>query len=327
MSKEVIISVDGGGTHTKAVAVTKKGEIVGIGNSGPANHVLSPIEIVRESLKKAIGNAIESAGASLSDVLIISGDTAGIGYLREGAEYVEGIIGEFFPGVDIYLVGDMVAGFFGAIAKNWGVVATAGTGSAIYGRNREGEGLQAGGWGHIMGDEGSAYDIAVKGLRRAAMAFDGRGGPTSLTSEFPKHFGVGDMIQVALTIYLGEGMTRDRIAEAARVVVGEAKVGDEMSLEVIGEAAEGLSLGVVTVARNLNIPADDMIVSYTGSVFLAKEVILDPFVKYIKREFPNAEVLPPVLPTVGGGVRIAFDRLGLNFDDTVDNLTTGLGPQ
>ena len=211
MSKEIIISVDGGGTHTKAVAVTKKGEVVGVGNSGPANHILSPIDVVKASLKEAIGGAIEDAGAKLSDILIISGDTAGIGYLREGAEYVEGMIGEFFPGVDIYLVGDMVAGFFGAIAKDWGVVVTAGTGSAIYGRNKNGEGLQAGGWGHIMGDEGSAYDIAVRGLKRAAMAFDGRGVPTSLTSEFPKHFGVGDMIQVAYTIYLGEGMTRDRI--------------------------------------------------------------------------------------------------------------------
>ena len=198
--------------------------------------MLAPIEVVKASLRDAIGGAIKAAGISPSDVTLIAGDTAGIGYLREGAEYVEGIISESFPGVPVYLVGDMVAGFFGALYHEWGVVATAGTGSSIYGRTEKGQGLQAGGWGHILGDEGSAYDIAVGGLRAAARAYDGRAAPTTLTGAFPKHFGLTDMIGVAITIYVDKTMTRDRIAEAARVVADQADRGDAVARSVMESA-------------------------------------------------------------------------------------------
>jgi N-acetylglucosamine kinase-like BadF-type ATPase len=320
----IIISVDGGGTHTTAVAVTTAGEIVGKGTGGPANHVLAPIEVVRASLREAIGGAIGSAGASERDVLIIAGDTAGIGYLREGAEYVEGIIGEFFPKVPVYLVGDMVAGFYGALTSECGVVATAGTGSSIYGKNGKGEALQAGGWGHILGDEGSAYDIAVRGLRAAARAYDGREGATRLTEAFPQHFSLPDMISVAVTIYVDKSMTRDRIAEAAVVVAEEAEKGDRTAVRVMEEAGDELALAVVTVGKNLNIGKGEMKVSWSGSVFLAGELVIAPFSDAVRNAYPDAEIGPPDLPAVGGGIKVAFDRLGLDFSKVRDTVRKGL---
>ncbi len=345
---EVIISVDGGGTKTTAIAVTKKGEVIGSGSSGPGNHVLSPIEVVKNSLKEAISQAMKSAAIDESDLLIISGDTAGIGHQREGAQYVEAIIAENFTEVKIYLVGDMVAGFYGAMPNDckYGVVVTAGTGSTIFGINKDGKGLQVGGWGHIIGDEGSAYDIAVMGMKAAAKAFDGRGAPTSLATALPKHFGVDDMFLVQIPIYLGEiltreeiddgtasgdytsgGLSREKIAKTAVVVTKEAEAGDDVALNVIKVAAEELALGVVTVAQKLSIQDNDLTVSYTGSVFNAGDVILEPFSQYIKNQCPKAEIIKPALPTVGGGVRVAFEKLGIDFGPATDNLKKGLKTQ
>jgi N-acetylglucosamine kinase-like BadF-type ATPase len=324
MGRDIIISVDGGGTHTTAITVDPKGNVIGKGTGGPANHVLAPIEVVKASLADAIGGAVKSAGAGPSDVTLIAGDTAGIGYLREGAEYVEGLIAEYFPDIPVYLVGDMVAGFFGALAHGWGVVATAGTGSSIYGRTPEGQGLQAGGWGHILGDEGSAYDIALGGLRAAARAYDGRGEPTSLTEVFPKHFGVPDMIGVAITIYVDKTMTRDRIAEAARVVAEEANQGDAVARSVMEGAGRELALGVVTVAKNLALAPDRMEVSWSGSVFLAGDVIVGPFSAAVLKQYPTAAISPPLMPAVGGGVRIACERLGWDFESMREALMRGL---
>jgi N-acetylglucosamine kinase len=343
----VIISIDGGGTKTTAVAVTREGKVVGSGVSGPGNHVLSPIEVVRKSLREAVSLAMKSAGAEESDLLIISGDTAGIGHQREGAQYVEAILTEVFEKTPVYLVGDMVAGFYGAMPKDRksGVVATAGTGSSIYGLNEDGEGLQVGGWGHIIGDEGSAYYIAVSGMRAASKAFDGRGAPTSLTTAFPKHFGVDDMFLVQIPIYLGEimtreeieggdadveysavgsGLSREKIAASALVVATEAEKGDDVAVSVMKDAAEELGLAVVTVAEKLAIPKDDLAVSYTGSVFKAGVTILGPFSQYILKQYPKAQIMEPALPTVGGGVRIAFTRLGFDFGPAAENLTKGL---
>ncbi|MBN1574615.1 MAG: hypothetical protein JW984_15565 [Deltaproteobacteria bacterium] len=339
----VIISIDGGGTKTTAVAVTGEGKVVGVGMSGPGNHVLSPIEVVRESLREAVTLAVKSAGLVESDLLIICGDTAGIGHQREGAQYVEAILSEVFTDTEVYLVGDMVAGFYGAVPKDRrsGVVATAGTGSSIYGLNEGGEGFQVGGWGHIIGDEGSAYDIAVSGMRAASKAFDGRGRPTSLTSAFPKYFGVDDMFLVQIPIYLGEimtreeidkgdtdveyssvssGLSREKIAGAAVAVAEEAKKGDKVAIEVMKGAAEELALGVVTVAKKLSISKDDLVVSYAGSVFNAGKIILEPFSNYILKDYPEAKVIEPFLPTVGGGIRVAFTRLGIDFASAADRI-------
>ncbi len=324
MGRDLVIALDGGGTHTTAIAVDRNGKIVGRAAGGPANHVLVPIDVVRTSLREAVGGAIEAAGVGPADVALIAGDTAGIGYLREGADYVQGIITEFFPDAPVYLVGDMVAGLFGALPNEWGVVATAGTGSSIYGRTRQGESLQAGGWGHILGDEGSAYDIAVGGLRAAARAYDGRAKQTSLVDLFPKHFGAQDMIGVAITIYLDKAMTRERIAEAARLVAEEAGRGDETARSVMESAGRELALAVTTVARNLSLAPEDMQVSWSGSVFLAGDVIIGPFSAAVREIYPAADIRPPLMPAVGGAVRIACQRLGWDFESMRETLTRGL---
>jgi len=347
MAEKLIVSIDGGGTKTVAVAVTTDGRVAGRGEGGPGNHVLAPIEVVKESLKNAVARAVSDAKAQIDDVLIIAGDTAGIGHNREGAQYVESLISEYYPDTPIHITGDMVAGFLGALPdaeETGGVVVTAGTGSSIYGRNKKGEGLQVGGWGHIMGDEGSGYHIAVMGLQVAAKAFDGRGEPTSLTEAFPPHFGVGDMFLVQVPIYIGEimtheqiaegpdeevsygqGLSRDRIAEAATIVAQEAQKGDAVARSVMARAAEELALAVVTVARRLEMTEPDLVVSYTGSVFKAGGVLLEPFGAYIRREYPDALVVPPQLPTVGGGVKVACEELGLDFSKMLPRLTEELG--
>ncbi|MBN1883248.1 MAG: hypothetical protein JW885_13860 [Deltaproteobacteria bacterium] len=346
MTEKLIISIDGGGTKTVAVAVTTEGKAVGWGESGPGNHVLAPIEVVKESLRSAVAQAVTDAHAAMDDVLIIAGDTAGVGHNREGAVYVEGLIGEYYPETPIHITGDMVAGFLGALPQaeeTGGVVATAGTGSSIYGRNPSGEGLQVGGWGHIMGDEGSGYDIAVMGLRAAAKAFDGRGKPTSLTEAFPPHFGVGDMFLVQVPVYIGEiltheeieegtaeevnygsGLSRERISKAATIVAQEAEKGDAVARDVMARAAEELALAVVTVARRLGMTRPDLLVSYAGGVFKAGDVLLEPFGACIIREYPDAKIVPPRLPVVGGGVKIAADELGLDFSKMLPRLTEEL---
>jgi hypothetical protein len=57
----------------------------------------------------------------------------------------------------------------------------------------------------------------------------------------------------------------------------------------------------------------ELMVSYTGGVFKAGAVLLEPFGAYIRKEYPDAKIVSPRLPTVGGGVRIAADELGLDF--------------
>jgi len=89
-------------------------------------------------------------------------------------------------------------------------------------------------------------------------------------------------------------------------------------------AGRELALGVITVARNLGIAPDKMEVSWSGSVFQAGDVIIGSFSEAVLKQYPAARIKPPLMPAVGGGVRIACERLGWDYESMKDKLIRGL---
>src|SRR5262249_20279577 len=69
-----------------------------------------------------------------------------------------------------------------------GVALVAGTGSIALGRDKHGTSARAGGWGHILGDEGSGYEIGRQALQAAMRAADGRGEATLLLERIMRHW-------------------------------------------------------------------------------------------------------------------------------------------
>lgn len=306
---EIILAVDGGGTTTRCLAIDTSGAIRGIGTGGPSNHILAPLEVVRASLEDAIRSALHTGNLTPSDVCCISLGTAGIGPNGEGKEIIEDLARKIVPADTITATGDMVIAFHGAIMGDHGVVANAGTGSVIYGVSPSGASRQVGGWGHVLGDEGSAYDIAIQGLRAGARHFDGRGPFTKLVDLIPHALDMSDYIQVALKIY-GLNMPREDIAALARTVAEAARAGDPISLDILRRAGEELALGVTVAIRELGMEDLSVPVSYVGSVFDSGELILRPFAEAILLKYPHATVLPPKFPAVIGAFVIGAKEAG-----------------
>ncbi|UCD57347.1 MAG: hypothetical protein JSV16_16325 [Candidatus Hydrogenedentota bacterium] len=199
--QKVVLAIDGGGTSTTCLAVDSDGVIRGRGRGGPSNHILAPWDVVRTSIGDAIHGTLEEAKLKPESVCCISLGTAGIGPGGEGKEAIEGLVREILPAEKVTATGDMVIAFHGAVMGDYGVVANAGTGSVVYGVSPSTASRQVGGWGHILGDEGSAYDIAIKGLRAGARHFDGRGPYTTLVDRMPEALEVSDYIQLAFKVY------------------------------------------------------------------------------------------------------------------------------
>ena len=61
----------------------------------------------------------------------------------------------------------------GAFPNEAGCILIAGTGSIIYGKDENGNIYRVGGFGRLLGDEGSGFSIGRKGLQAAAKYFDG----------------------------------------------------------------------------------------------------------------------------------------------------------
>ncbi|GIW41630.1 MAG: hypothetical protein KatS3mg076_2207 [Candidatus Binatia bacterium] len=304
----LFVALDAGGSTTKAVAVDEKGDVLGVGGGGPANHALVPWKTVRRSIRNALREALARLPRRIA---VLAASCAGVGPAGELKEPVESLLRETCPRADrILVVGDMVAGLWGALSEPVGMVVTAGTGSVCFARNEHGESCQVGGWGHLMGDEGSAYDVALRALRAVARAADGREGPTRLAETLPRAVGGRTALDLAVVLY-GKPLPREEIASLAVEVARTALEGDEAARRIFLSAARDLAEMVRAAFRRLTFAALPVSVSYTGSVFEAGELLLAPFRQELE-DLP-LRILPPELPPLGGALRLAFEAAGLPF--------------
>jgi N-acetylglucosamine kinase len=304
--EHTLVALDAGGTRTRCAVASSTGRFLGRGDGGPANHILDGWEVARASIAAAVGEGVRSAGPGGVDAVVAA--SAGVGARGEGREVIESLLRELVPQARVVLaVGDMVAGLWGALPSGVGAVVTAGTGSVALARNAAGDLWQVGGWGHVMGDEGSGYDVAVRALRAAARATDGRGAPTRLAEALLRRAEVDSLIELALRLY-AESWGRDRIAALAAEVAKLAAEGDEIAVSILRRAGEDLALAAVTALRGLGLEAAP--VSYAGSLFDAGAPLLKPFAVAVTRAAPNARVEAPLLPPLGGSLRLAAGAAG-----------------
>jgi N-acetylglucosamine kinase-like BadF-type ATPase len=305
VSERILLAIDAGGSGTRCVVASSTGTILGSGSGGAGNHILDGWELAKASLAEATGAALTAAGRPRLDTAVAA--SAGVGAAGEGKEPVEALLAELLPGARVVrATGDMVAALWGALREPIGVVVAAGTGSVCFGRNRAGETRQVGGWGHLMGDEGSAYDIALRALRAVARAEDGRGPATALREHVLRALEASSPIEVALQIYGSQ--SRERIASLARVAGEAALGGDEAARAILRDAGEELGLAAASALRVLGLESG--VVSYAGSVFDAGAAILVPFAATVARAMPAARVEPPFLPVLGGALRLALRDAG-----------------
>src|SRR5207253_1084265 len=194
-------------------------------------------------------------------------------------------------------VRDVATALAGGTAGQPGVVVISGTGSVALGIAADGRSVEVGGWGFLMGDEGSGYAISIQALSAATGTFDRRAPHTVLVSAIPDIFGCSDLWTLHPKIYSGE-LGRPRIAEIARVVGDAANTGDEVARTILAGAAEDLAAHALAVLTGLNALDVDLPIATAGGVWKAGTPILDPFRAAVARDAPRARVHDPLFPPV-----------------------------
>jgi N-acetylglucosamine kinase-like BadF-type ATPase len=138
----------------------------------------------------------------------------------------------------------------------WGLGVIAGTGSIAVGRAPDGRTVRSGGWGHLFGDEGSAYAVSLAALRWVARHADGRDGratPDPLSECMCHTLGIHDASELVTTIYSPE-FDRARIAALAPAVVECAQADPLVAERILRPAARDLAEMVLAVAHQLGLP-------------------------------------------------------------------------
>jgi len=184
-----------------------------------------------------------------------------------------------------------------------GIALICGTGSFAWGRNDTGRVERAGGWGYLLGDEGSAYGIAVAGLRAASQAIDDRGPGTLLVERFHEHFQATSPFGLIERIY-SPSMTRDKIAALAKVVF-EAADNDEVAAGILQQSARELADCVACVGSKLGFAASQYTLGVTGGVVLSQSRYRDAVVHSLSERSYKPRCLELVPQPVLGALLIA----------------------
>ena len=243
------IGIDAGGTTTRLEARLSSGEILKAENHGSNPRVVGTAgtigvlsRLIDEACRPHLAGAdvrlcAGIAGASTSDVQ--SEISAGLSVALIAAEKKT-----------IQITDDGKTSFEAAFAGRPGTLLLLGTGSNIICKTLDGRWVHSGGWGYLIGDEGSGYSIGRLGLRAVARAMD-RGLSTRLVARAAADFGLGSRSSFLSAVYGGSLL----FADFARAVLDEASTGDiECRLlvsEAVGDLIDDLAATIEKVRSDL----------------------------------------------------------------------------
>jgi len=226
---EYCIGVDGGGTGCRVAIAEIDGTVLGRAEGGAAN-IATNFETARSNILHTISLAFVNAGVAKPDtakttvVLGLAG--ANLGDFKQRLELR-------LPYTKSHIVSDGETTLVGAIGEEDGIIGAIGTGS-VYGRREHGEFTQLGGWGFLLGDDGSGARIGRDMLNLAIKAFDGIEPHSPLTLEIIKEY-QGSPIHI---VEKAKAFAPRDFGQLAPRIVEAAKLGDVNAEAILAQHTE-----------------------------------------------------------------------------------------
>ncbi len=311
-----VIGVDGGGTKTLALVSDLKGHILGFGHSGPSNYHIVGIENAKKSIREAVERALVDSGYDpRSKARVACYGLAGLDSPRD-FQIVHPHLEALGLAEKVVMAHDSHIALMGATAGKPGVIVIAGTGSVAAGIDEKGRYVRSGGWGPVIGDEGSAYFIGREAIVAALRYYDGRGPETRLLEAIKAELGLKAVEDIIGVIY-GRTIAFSRIASIAPLVSRLAKEGDKIAADILVRAGKELATLAVAIIRRLRFEDREFPLAIIGGAFKAGPLLVETFRKEVLKAAPKAQISKPRLPPVVGAVLIALREAGLSLTDEI----------
>jgi len=247
-----VLGVDGGGTRTIALAGDEAGNIIaGPVFAGPSNYHTAGLGGVRQAIASVLGQLAQQ-GYTLPELAAAVFGLAGSDRPHDRSLLLKALkdMGGPAGGLQcpLLVVSDAEVALVGGLGRREGVVLVSGTGSIAFGINREGELFRAGGWGRLVSDEGSGYDIGRQALARSIRAREGRDIPSTLLGALAARLGCDDFD--SLIGYLNApGQAPKEVAALAETVAEAAAAGDRLAASILADAGDALASLAISVIK------------------------------------------------------------------------------
>lgn len=301
-----VVGVDGGATKTVALIGSETGEILGRGQSGSSNYHNVGATAASMAIRRAAIEARKRAGLRRDRPEVAVVALAAVNSPRDRATALR-----FVRAANIartsFVIHDSVAALHAATQSRAGIIVISGTGCVAAGINKAGKYVRVGGWGYLIDDEGSAYDIGRKALMTTFRMLDGRAPKTKLLAIFKRKFHVKRLEDASSLIYSNK-MRVDDIAGLTPLVCNAAS-SDKVCREILSSAGASLAQLACVVARRLNMTHERFTITLVGGTFKAGRYLLQPFRVRIRKECPRAQIKTMKIEPVLGAYSLAVSEL------------------
>ena len=297
------IGIDGGGTKTKCVLTDENLNIQFETQSGPSHFLTIGAEKVAETIVELVKTTVKNQNISVMDLQSIVLGTTGAGRISDAEKLEEAVkILARKNNIDLSnfkVVSDARIALEGAFSGKPGSILIAGTGSIMFGKDKNGKIHRVGGFGRLIGDEGSGLTIGRKGLNLVAKFFDGRIKETLLAPKVIEKFNISNQSELITKVY-SENI---KIQHVAPLVIETASEGDKYCKEILDTESNELLLHII--AMNEKLQEKNMKIVFIGGTITNENLYSKMLKDKIKLYLPNVVLQKPDYPPEIGAAIMA----------------------
>ena len=283
------LGIDGGGTRTSVIVTDENGVPLARETGDSINYNSVGLDAARRSMAKIMQRLaayeFEHFRCAFIGMSAVSG--------RAGADETERFAGGIISADKIIMDSDVFAAISSLKTEQPCAVTIAGTGSMAAGRLSDGTVIHKGGWGHLLGDEGSAFAIASEGLHAAVRGCD-KSGESTLLSEKLFGFTMAKSMDDIIGEFYNPVMERNKLARFSIKVFEAAAENDAVAAEILDRQSRLLAQTTLALLREMGTCS---VLGVWGGVFENHPEYLEAFRSHIAAEYPllKAELLcvPP----------------------------------
>lgn len=303
---QYIIGIDGGGTKTEAVALDNAGNERFHCLGDATNPSFLTPERVIHNLEKLLTVIFQHPSLANHSCTAVCMGLSGIVHERDKQLFIHFM--EQYQKVhnlkfELLLKTDIEIVLKATLSTEFGIAVIAGTGSNVYGLTPARQHYHVGGWGHLLGDEGSGYEIGVRSLQAVMQSYDGVLPSTVLTEMILKSCSIEHIIELKDYIYQPH-ITKTDIARFAKLCIEATMHDDNVAKQIIISSATRLAHSTqVLIAKDKWFADSHLVMS--GSIFQNSVLFRDAFTSVIHSRFKDIIFCPSRLQPVYGAVKLA----------------------
>ncbi len=291
----ITVGVDAGGTETVA-AFAKDGAAVRI-HRGPAANATSVG--AAEAARRMLETIVELLDATAPNAIFVG--AAGAGRASTAAAIAEHLR-KRFPDAVVKVADDACIALRAAVPQGDGAALIAGTGVIAY-AEREGTAYRAGGYGHLFGDEGSAFAIGSAAIKSCLRVFDGRARPDELSDAAAKRLGAQSTADVLGAIYADKNPAA-AVASFAPLVLELANGGQRSAQKIVQGAALELSELAKTIVARAELPAQAPL-AFAGGLLRQNSLLTYLLETRLQNELPATPIVRSAVEPCFGALAAA----------------------